>query len=151
MLKQKVSLANDLEDFGRTGKNWLQPLRAWILDTKKAKNLASSENYEKMKRFVQKVGTNLKFLDKSISFSFCPPWNSAEKILASRAERGEQTSLSTAKNLQNFCWWTRRELNSRLYNANVPVCHLPTGPYSTVTLFAKFLGLSTSRPFNTLQ
>jgi hypothetical protein len=26
LLKQKVSLANDLEDFGRTGKNWLQPL-----------------------------------------------------------------------------------------------------------------------------
>ncbi|TSC92439.1 MAG: recombinase, partial [Candidatus Berkelbacteria bacterium Licking1014_7] len=36
LLKQKVSLANDLEDFGQTGKNWLQPLRAWILDTKKA-------------------------------------------------------------------------------------------------------------------
>ena len=26
LLNQKVSLANDLEDFGRTGKNWLQPL-----------------------------------------------------------------------------------------------------------------------------
>lgn len=28
---------------------------------------------------------------------------------------------------------------------------LTYGPYSTVTLFAKFLGLSTSKPFNTLQ
>ena len=27
-LKQKVSVANDLEDFGRSGKNWLQRLRA---------------------------------------------------------------------------------------------------------------------------
>ena len=128
LLKQKVSLANDLEDFGQTGKNWLQPLRAWILDTKKAKNLASSENYEEMKRFVQKVGTNPKFLDKSISFSFCPPWDFIRETLASRAKRGEQASLSTAKNLHSFCWWTYGESNPDLLHAMEMFCHYTIGP-----------------------
>jgi len=95
LLKQKVSLANDLEDFGQTGNNWLQPLRQWILDTKKAKNLASSENYEEMKRFVQKHGTNPKFLDKSISFSFCPPWDfmALRKAQSPNAERRSREAI----------------------------------------------------------
>jgi hypothetical protein len=107
LLKQKVSLANDLEDFGQTGKNWLQPLRAWILDTKKAKNLASSENYEEMKRFVQKHGTNPKFLDKSIFFNFVQPFDFLAEFYASRARRrGEQTSFSAPENLQSCEMWT---------------------------------------------
>jgi DNA invertase Pin-like site-specific DNA recombinase len=106
LLKQKVSLANDLEDFGRTGKNWLQPLRAWILDTKKAKNLASSENYEEMKRFVQKVGTNPKFLDKSISFSFLPPWDFLALRLAQspNAERRSREAV-LSQNGESCDWW----------------------------------------------
>ena len=106
LLKQKVSLANDLEDFGQTGKNWLQPLRAWILDTKKAKNLASSENYGEMKRFVQKVGTNPKFLDKFISFSFCPPWDFMALRLAQspNAERRSREAI-LSQNGESCDWW----------------------------------------------
>jgi hypothetical protein len=106
LLKQKVSLVNNLEDFGQTGKNWLQPLRAWILDTKKAKNLASSENYEEMKRFVQKVGTNPKFLDKSISFSFLPPWDFlALRLAQSPNADGRCPEANTPKNNESFDWW----------------------------------------------
>src|SRR3989338_7952722 len=107
LLKQKVSLANYLEDFGQTGKNWLQPLRAWILDTKKAKNLASSENYGEMKRFVQKVGTNPKFLDKSISISFCPQWDFMALRLAQspNAERRSREAI-LSQNGESCDWWT---------------------------------------------
>jgi transcription termination factor NusB len=106
LLKQKVSLANDLEDFGQTGKNWLQPLRAWILGTKKAKNLASSENYEEIKRFVQKVGTNPKFLDKSISFSFLPPWDfwALRKAQNPNAERRSREA-TLPQNGESCDWW----------------------------------------------
>ncbi len=55
LLKQKVSLANDLEDFGRMGKNWLQPLRAWILDANKAEKLSASDSFPEIKAFVQKI------------------------------------------------------------------------------------------------
>ena len=121
LLKQKVSLANDLEDFGQTGKNWLQPLRAWILDTKKAKNLASSENYGEMKRFVQKVGTNPKFLDKSISFSFCPPWDfMALRLAQSHQAEGRSPEATSAKKLKSFELWTYGESNPDLLHAMEP-------------------------------
>jgi len=120
LLKQKVSLVNDLEDFGQTGKNWLQPLRQWILDTKKAKNLASSENYEEMKRFVQKVGTNPKFLDKSISFSFCPPWDfmALRKAQSPNAERRSREAI-LSQNGKSCDWWRWRESNPRPKTLNL--------------------------------
>jgi len=75
LLKQKVSLASPKSDFGRMGKNWLEPLRSWILDIQKAKKLSQGDNFEDIKVFVQKVGTNHKLLDKSASFSFSAPWD----------------------------------------------------------------------------
>jgi len=66
---------NDLEDFGQTGKNWPQPLRAWILGANKAEKLSQSESFGEIKEFIQKIGTNPILLDKAISFSFCSPWD----------------------------------------------------------------------------
>ncbi len=115
LLKQKVSLANDLEDFGRTGKNWLQPLRAWILDANKAEKLSQSESFGEIKEFVQKIGTNPKLLDKLVSVSFGEPWDFAalrlaQSGLAERRSR-EATNPLASQNLQNSCWWTRRDSN----------------------------------------
>ena len=115
LLKQKISLANDLEDFGQTGKNWLQPLRAWILDANKAEKLSASDSFSEIKAFVQKIGTNPILLDKSVSVSFGEPWDFVEEMLASRAvRRGEHSNLSTAQNLQSSFMWRWAELNRRL-------------------------------------
>src|SRR3989338_8090282 len=75
LLKQKVSLASQKSDFGRTGKNWIEPLRAWILDIQKAEKLSQGDSFGEIKAFVQKVGTNHQLLDKSVSFSFSEPWD----------------------------------------------------------------------------
>ena len=72
LLKTKVSLA-EKKDNGRTTKNPLEPLRSWILDTEKASFLAFSDNYPEMKQIIQKIGTNPKLSDRSLSFSFIPP------------------------------------------------------------------------------
>ncbi|TSD05448.1 MAG: hypothetical protein Athens071412_357 [Parcubacteria group bacterium Athens0714_12] len=107
MLWQDIILFRELTHDFKAGKNWLQPLRTWILETKKAKKLASSENYEKMKRFVQKHGTNPKFLDKSISFSFCPPWDFVALRLAQspNAERRSREAILSS-NGESCDWWT---------------------------------------------
>ena len=129
LLKQKVSLANDLEDFGRTGKNWLQPLRAWILDTKKADSLTKSDNFHEIKSFVQKIGTNPTLSDKIVSYNFVPSFNFLAEFYASRAcGRGEQTSFPTSENLQNFSWWTRGESNPLLFHAMEACYRYTTGP-----------------------
>ena len=111
-MNQKVSLANDLEDFGRTGKNWLQPLRAWILDANKAEKLSASDSFPEIKAFVQKVGTNPLLLDKSVSVSFGEPWDFAASRLAGRApaERRSREAISLPKR-ESSIWWTRADSN----------------------------------------
>ena len=116
-MNQKVSLANDLEDFGRTGKNWLQPLRAWILDANKTEKLSASDSFPEIKAFVQKVGTNPLLLDKSVSVSFGEPWDFAASRLAGRAPaegRSREAMLpSGSKNSESILWWARGDSNSQ--------------------------------------
>ena len=118
LLKQKVSLANDLEDFGRTGNNWLQPLRAWILDANKAEKLSTSDSFPEIKAFVQKIGTNPVLLDKSVSVSFGAPWDFAalRKTQSGLAERRSREA-DKLKNPLNRVMWTHRESNPALIHA----------------------------------
>src|SRR3990167_9797544 len=46
LMMRKLALTNQKEDFGRTGKNWIEPLRSWILDIQKAKKLSPCDNFE---------------------------------------------------------------------------------------------------------
>jgi len=75
LMCEKISLNSRRTDFKRKGKNWNEPLRSWILDTKKASELAFSENYLEMKEFVLKIGTNPYLSNKQISFSVSPLWD----------------------------------------------------------------------------
>ena len=124
LMMRKLALTNQKEDFGRTGKNWIEPLRSWILDIQKAKKLSQSDNFEDIKAFVQKVGTNHKLLDKSVSFSFNAPWDFLAQFLVSRASwRGEHSDLSPAKKLKSFDLWTYGESNPDLPDANRVLYH----------------------------
>ena len=94
------------------GKNWIEPLLSWILDIQKAKKLSQGDNFEDIKAFVQKVGTNHQLLDKSASFSFSAPWDyvALRKAQSHRAEprSGEATS---PKNRESIIWCPRKESN----------------------------------------
>ena len=79
LLKQKVSFASKLESARQERKNWVEPLREWILDMKKATQLVSSDDFSEIKDFLYRVGTNPKLRDKSVSVSFCPPTEFARK------------------------------------------------------------------------
>ena len=114
LMMRKLALTNQKEDFRQTGRNWIEPLRSWILDIRKAKKLSQGDNFEDIKAFVQKVGTNHRLLDKSASFSFSEPWNFLAQFLASRASRrGEHSDLSPAKKLKSSELWARMESNHR--------------------------------------
>ncbi len=114
LLKQKVSLANDLEDFGRTGKNWLEPLRQWIVDANQAEKLSQGESFGEMKAFVQKIGTNPVLLDKSISFQLAEPWefvaDSRTRLAAAEGRSPEATDLQKS---ESCIVWAGRDSNPR--------------------------------------
>src|SRR3989338_8622231 len=73
LLKEKVSLNEKLKSARAERKNWVEPLREWILDIKKATQLTSSDNFFEIKDYFKKIGTNSVLREKSVSISFCPP------------------------------------------------------------------------------
>ena len=72
LLKQKVSLAQKMDSARAVRKNWVEPLREWILDIKKATQLKTSDNFFEIRDYFKKIGTNSQLRDKSVSVSFCP-------------------------------------------------------------------------------
>jgi len=73
LLKEKVSLAGKLDSARADRNNWVEPLRGWILDIKKATQLISCDNFFEIRDYFKKTGTNQQLRDKSVSISFCPP------------------------------------------------------------------------------
>ena len=83
LLLQKVSLAHKMLSAQQERKNWVEPLREWILDMKQATQLVSSDDFFEIRDYFKKVGTNPLLRDKSVSVSFSPP---TEFAFACKAE-----------------------------------------------------------------
>jgi hypothetical protein len=66
-------LLHDEESYCAERKEWVEPLRKWILDSKRAGFLVESTEYGEIRSFVKEFGTNPALKDKTISISFCPP------------------------------------------------------------------------------
>ena len=122
LIKQKVTLANT--DLGQQSQKWIEPLRQFILTTKKANIVASSDDYHEMKNILQKVGTNPLLTNRSISVSFLPPF----QFLANRLSDSTPSipfapeARRTAERVSGgfFSMWTHGESNSDLIHAMDP-------------------------------
>ena len=114
LLQQKISLTSQNSDVGQGGKNWIEPLRNWVLDIQQAEKLSQSDNFQEMKTFVQKIGTNHILLDRTISFSFSAPWGYISSRVAKRDHtlRGNSDEI-VPENPASSDWWTWAELNRR--------------------------------------
>ena len=67
-MRATLALKEKKKDFVHQGNNGVEPLREWILDTKQAAFLSSSNNFSEIASFVKKVGTNPLVRDKSARF-----------------------------------------------------------------------------------
>ena len=74
LIKTKIALEAKKNDFRREKRNWLEPLKNWILEVKQVKNLVASDNFHQIKEFIKKSGTNRTLLDRKISLTFLEPW-----------------------------------------------------------------------------
>jgi hypothetical protein len=97
-LKPKPPFYRKRIDFGRKGNNWIEPLKNWILTANYAEKLASSNDFDEIKSFAEKIGTNRRLLDRKLIFDFVRPFDLIPKYKeiceASRAEgeASEQTN-----------------------------------------------------------
>jgi DNA invertase Pin-like site-specific DNA recombinase len=80
LMRSLAALRQKEKDFERGRKNWVEPLREWILDTKQATFLSSSTNFSEIASFVKKVGTNPTVRDKSATL----PVSAPSEFVASR-------------------------------------------------------------------
>ncbi|MBI2023754.1 recombinase zinc beta ribbon domain-containing protein [Candidatus Giovannonibacteria bacterium] len=117
LMKQKLSLETKKANFGRTGKNWIESLRRWLLDLKEAKILAFSENYPEIKSKIQKIGTNPVLFEKTVSLEFLKPFDLATFRKAECVSIQAVPPLAERQPLPHFqscsCWSARQESNLR--------------------------------------
>jgi len=73
VMRATLTLQERMKDFESGRNKWVEPLREWILDTKQADFLSSSDNFAEIASFTKKVGTNPIVRDKSARFGVCAP------------------------------------------------------------------------------
>ena len=91
LMRSSAALQEKKKDFERGRKNWVEPLREWILDTKQALVLGSSDDLHEISDFVRKVGTNPVIQCKSMHFRASPP---SENTARKRAEMHRALALA---------------------------------------------------------
>lgn len=82
-----------------SGRNsWVEPLREWVLDTKQATFLSETADYQQIKSFVQKIGTDPSVRDKTAHFATSVP---SQFVAQRRALLPPSVPLKTAE--VKFC------------------------------------------------
>ncbi|MFA5942531.1 MAG: recombinase family protein [Candidatus Paceibacterota bacterium] len=98
LMRSAAALQEKKKDFERGRKNWVEPLREWVLDTKQALVLGSSDDLHEISNFVRKVGTNPVIQSKSMHFRASPPSENTARlrarIHASPPEAGLRSELN---------------------------------------------------------
>ncbi len=99
LMRSLAALQEKKKDFERGRKNWVEPLREWVLDTKQAMVLSSSDNLHEISDFVRKIGTNPNIESKSMHFRIPPPSEYAAvlrgKMHAPQGLAGARSALSS--------------------------------------------------------
>ena len=82
LICRKVELEQKKAGFGQKGNNWIEPLKQWVRDAHHAEKLAASNDYDEIKSFVGKIGTNRHLTNKNASLAFGDRW----RVLSEKSE-----------------------------------------------------------------
>ena len=100
LVKQKVGLREQINDFEQKGLSWLEPARGFVLSLNQAAKLLESENKAEMTTFLKNIGSNCILQNRQLIFSPRNPYD----LVAERSE-------ATAPCLQFPVWWTLQDSN----------------------------------------
>ena len=133
LIKTKTDLNKRNADFGRKGNNWIEPLREWILSAHHAEKLASSNEFDEIKSFAEKIGTNRRLLDRKLIFDFVRPFDFVpkytEKCERSPAAGGASEQTNASEFEKSLSWSGRRESNPGYKTPSLAYCHYTTPRY----------------------
>ena len=98
LMREKVSLHAKTSAARAERKEWVEPLRQWILDSKRSGFLSSSSEYTEIRDFVRTFGTNPSLFNKTITISFCSP----SLLVRHSAVRGDFSSAHAPAARRDF-------------------------------------------------
>ena len=75
LMREKASLLESERDFGQQRKNWVEPLRSFVLSLKEAVELQKTNNHLEWKQFFQKIGSNPVVKDKTVHIHWGELWD----------------------------------------------------------------------------
>jgi hypothetical protein len=88
--------------------NWIEPLKNWILTANYAEKLVSSNDFDEIKSFAEKIGTNRRLLDRKIFFDFVRPFDLIPKYKEICEASGQTNS---PRNDESLVWSESRDSN----------------------------------------
>jgi len=91
LLERKVELQERLNDFGKKGLVWVEPVREWLEAAQQAGKLASSEDLSEIKYFIRKIGSNRCLLNREVHWEMPPPFRMITEYRSRQVIGGEVT------------------------------------------------------------
>ena len=101
LLRQKASIEESLRNFGQQRKNWLQPLRSFVLSLREAADLAETDNYIAWRDFFRKIGSNPSLKDKTMHFHTGELWEFTAFALGESRKDGAILALAKSLKIPN--------------------------------------------------
>lgn len=92
LIRRKVELEQKKADFGQKGNNWIEPLKQLVREAHNAEKLAASDDFDEIKTFVGKIGTNHHLTNKNASLTFGAGWRIVAKSAENSSWLGRQDS-----------------------------------------------------------
>ena len=135
LLRQKAKFEESFKDFGQQRKNWVEPLRSFVLSLREAVILEKGENYFAWKEFFQKIGSNPILKDKTLSCNWGELWEFTASAVGGKGfEKIDSAILAPAKSLRflnsdNVSFGgPERTRTPRLLSANEALYQMSYGP-----------------------
>ena len=110
LMREKASLLESETNFGQQRKNWVEPLRSFVLSLKQASDLEKTSNHLEWKKFFQKIGSNPEIKDKTVSIRWGELWNFTAKTKADFALRSAAYSPRGAVNSEQVTTGARERI-----------------------------------------
>ncbi len=87
LMAQKKDIEEKMADFQRDSYRWLELARNWILEANQAQILASGNNFQEMRAFLEKIGSDRKIENQTFAVELKSPWNYLQNQGESRAKQ----------------------------------------------------------------
>ena len=97
LMREKASLLESERDFWQQRKNWIEPLRSFVLSLKEATELQSGDDFLEWKHFFQKIGSNPEIKDKTVHIHWGELWEFTASAIGGKEI--DSAILASAKSL----------------------------------------------------